>query len=694
MYAGTMGVDFILTFLLVLIWLVAALLVGHTATRRTGRRVRRTARFAVGFVALGLIFTILRVVTFFALASYGWIFVADRKLITVLLLLIPAVTVPFAVIQLRRALHGVSKDADVPPDQRTALAAPSVVVPVQATAWGTLGGFFEAFLSPDGSWALKAVPLFAALAVVAVLLVLRARQRAARLGNPDARLRASGKVWLVRLGTAVAVIAVIMGLSIIGAQSTKLPDAYSMMRGEADFGGGEPFDHTHIAGQHGSSVHTGAPVNVNDLRGPKDGKADRTFTLTAQETQVRLSSGQTVAGWTYNGQVPGPELRVKQGELVEVTLVNKLPSAPVTIHWHGLDVPNGEDGVAGVTQDAVRPGESFTYRFRVEEVGTRWYHSHQAGSEQVVRGLFGPLVIEPADGRAVDQDLAVVLHDWEIGQGILHPAIGGSDTLDRKQIPAGAKVRLRLVNSNNATKTVTLTGTPYRITALDGTDVNAPGELRDNQLVIAAGARYDVEFTQPQTPVRLVDTEAADAGILFSPNGSGDLAAKVDGPEFDPTSYGERIATPFDANSTFDRRFEMLLDEQFGFYNGQFTAKFTVNGKVFPDSPMHLVREGELIRMKFVNRGDEDHPMHVHGHHFLALTKNGKALTGSPMWLDTVNVRPGEIWEIGFRADNPGVWMDHCHQLVHAKQGLVLHLSYENVMTPFQVGGQVGNHPE
>ena len=98
--------------------------------------------------------------------------------------------------------------------------------------------------------------------------------------------------------------------------------------------------------------------------------------------------------------MPGPELRVKEGDLVEVTLVNEDVEQGVTIHWHGVDVPNAEDGVAGVTQDAVLPGERHVYRFRVDQVGTFWYHSHQISAKQVRRGLFGALVIEPA-GRSL-----------------------------------------------------------------------------------------------------------------------------------------------------------------------------------------------------------------------------------------------------------------------------------------------------
>ena len=135
-------------------------------------------------------------------------------------------------------------------------------------------------------------------------------------------------------------------------------------------------------------------TSVADLKGP-EGQPQRHFTLTAEEADVKLPSGRVVHALTFNGSVPGPELRVDEGDLVEVTLENRDVQSGVTIHWHGVDVPNAEDGVAGVTQNAVPPGGSYTYRFRADQVGTFWYHTHQSSSAEVRRGLYGALVIEP-----------------------------------------------------------------------------------------------------------------------------------------------------------------------------------------------------------------------------------------------------------------------------------------------------------
>ena len=142
-----------------------------------------------------------------------------------------------------------------------------------------------------------------------------------------------------------------------------------------EYGGGPPQNHARHPHRR-----------IDTLQGPQEGRPDVRLTLTA---------GELGNAWGFNGRVPGPEIRVRQGDLVEVTLVNKDIDEGVTIHWHGVDVPNAEDGVAGVTQDAVMPGDRYTYRFRVEQLGTFWYHSHQVSSEQVRRGLYGAFVILP-----------------------------------------------------------------------------------------------------------------------------------------------------------------------------------------------------------------------------------------------------------------------------------------------------------
>jgi FtsP/CotA-like multicopper oxidase with cupredoxin domain len=449
--------------------------------------------------------------------------------------------------------------------------------------------------------------------------------------------------------------------------------------------------------------------SVTDLTGPRDQTPDVRYTLTAQQRRIRLGSGALVEAWTFNGQVPGPLLRVRQGDLVQVTLVNQLPREGVTVHWHGVDVPNAEDGVAGVTQDAVGPGQRFVYRFRAQQVGSFWYHSHQASSQAVARGLFGPLVILPKAARgAADHgpaavDLPVMAHAWPTARGE-RVAFGTWDTLQRKAVPAGTPVRLRLVNTSDNTtwsaadktpRTLAFGGVPFTVAAIDGTDVNQPSDLPAARIPMGIGGRYDLTFTMPDHPVRLVDLGNPTAGLLLSPDGRGDAApVPADAPVFDPAHYGTPAPTPFTLASRFDRRFRLVLDDGPAFFDGHFGLLPKINGRVFPDTPMLMVRRGDLVTTTIINRGHLDHPMHLHGHHVLVLARNGAPTSGSPWWADTVEVVPGEVVQVAFRADNPGIWMDHCHNLEHAAQGMVLHLGYDGVTSPYQIGHATANRPE
>ena len=109
---------------------------------------------------------------------------------------------------------------------------------------------------------------------------------------------------------------------------------------------------------------------------------------------------------------------------------------------------------------------------------------------------------------------------------------------------------------------------------------------------------------------------------------------------------------------------------------------------------MYMVSEGDVVVFDIENRSDDAHPMHLHGHHAVVVSRDGVPATGSPWWVDSLEVRPGESFRIAFVADNPGVWMDHCHNLPHAAEGLAAHLMYEGVASSFRVGGDHHNQPE
>jgi len=480
----------------------------------------------------------------------------------------------------------------------------------------------------------------------------------------------------------VALLVVV--LAVVGKAwwDSRIPDTYSVMDyGAHDYGGGPELSAHEGHGAHGT-------ISVADLHGPS-GRPDARFVLSARAADVRLASGRVVHALTFNGRSPGPELRVREGDLVEVVLRNEDVGSGVTIHWHGVDIPNAEDGVAGVTQDAVLPGMRYTYRFRADQVGTFWYHTHQVSSKEVRRGLFGAFVIEPRDKPGNFVDLALAIHTFD---GI--PTINADDGIAQRAVRAGAPVRLRLVNTDSVAQRLALNGAPFRVLAIDGRDLHGPTDIENRALEVPAGGRIDLSFTMPRTPVQLSLDETS-AGMILSADGT-EVPPIQQLPEedFDPLAYGRPAPTPFGLSTHYDRRFHVTITRKLGFFDGRPGRQWAIDGGIYPDVPMFVVAKGDLVEMTITNHSKNVHPMHLHGHHVLVLSRNGEPSTGSPWWVDTLNVHSGDTFVVAFRADNPGIWMDHCHNLPHAAAGLTMHLAYIGLTTPFEIGDVSHNTPE
>ena len=700
------GTEWIILQALAIVWLFAAITATNMkhAVIHEGKleRWRRMTTVSVWTgVALLALWLAIELAIWLAL---GWMFAVDRIVVTLPLLLLPAVcTVGAAAPRIRRIAFG---------DMHT---LPAILVPIQTMAGAVVlaNGLVMLVIPARPTW-LDTAFYLAMLLAFAALMWLYQRWSIAAI-----RIKRQGIA--IRLVKNTAVVAALTFAWLIwlvaGMHMSKLPETMAMVHHDTvDYGGGPPaaghamhrmhamngehsavHKHADHGGLHGALVGA-EEISVADLTGPQDEPADRSFTLEAQQQTIQLASGALVEAWTFNGQFPGPSLVVREGELVEVTLMNKDIEAGVTLHWHGVDVPNAEDGVAGMTQNAVRPGETYTYRFRVEEKGTHWYHSHQVSSVQVQKGLFGAFIILPddeAETTGPGEDWTLFAHEVATEGGTV-TTIDALDALEHRQVAPGTEVRLRLVNSSSETKDYVLHGAPYRVVTIDGHDINAPMEIAGKRLPIGGGGRYDIVFTMPDTAVSLgLYGEKTNAGIVFSSDGSGTFASGDNLRIFDPYSYGSPAPTPWSDSTVYDRQFVMVLDMfYFGFYNGYVGATWAINGEVFPNVPTFMVEEGDIVKTTVVNRTFADHPMHLHGHHIQVLSRNGKPISGSPLILDTLLVRPGETYEYAFVASNPGLWMDHCHNLEHAALGMSMHLAYANVTSPFVIGGEYGNYPE
>lgn len=494
-------------------------------------------------------------------------------------------------------------------------------------------------------------------------------RRSGRLGRTLSRAALINGAWIGALAV----------WSVRETRATAMPGTMNM--GAGDGMGGAMAGMSHTTGD--------TALDVSQLTGPHEGRPDRRFELTAAKTTATTDAGVTIDGWGFNGQLPGPELRMKQGELIEIVVRNKDIADGVTTHWHGLNVPNAEDGVPGITQDAILPGKEHVYRFRAEQVGTYWYHSHQHAAEQVQRGLFGPIVIEPAtDTPAWDHETVTIMHAWDESG----PIDGLHDEVQNKRVALGGRVRARFINTENKSLSVELGPGPVRVVAVDGVDLHEPAELDGVRLEVTGGGRADLLFEMRDTPVALI--VHGRTTIVWSTDGVAANVATGKSDRLDLTAYGTPAPTPFDAGSHFDREIETVLGERFGFYEGSPDYVYTIDGKVFPNTPMLMARRGELVKVRFVHQGMSEHPMHLHGHHMLVLKHNGRSITGGPWWTDTLGVHTGDVVEVAFKADNPGIWMDHCHNLPHAAHGMMMHLAYEDVTTPYRAGPDTINHPE
>ena len=468
------------------------------------------------------------------------------------------------------------------------------------------------------------------------------------------------------------------------------------------------------------------------------------YTLVAEAKTLNLGQGKTVQAMTFNGSAPGPTLTVQQGNVVEVTVKNKL-SVPITVHWHGIDVPGAEDGVPGLTQKPISPGETFVYRFIANDPGTYWYHSHVNSVQEIGAGLFGGIVVKPNHpvNPLPTRDYTVLLHEWSTSsQGQENGMSGmsgmngmnmGNMNMSKPSLRTtgfqvtrmdwealsemtsaydaftvnqttnatslfkanpGDLVRLRLVNAGNMTHLMTLVDTSFKVVSLDGHDLSHPTWIQNQLLPIGAAQRYDVEFRMPASgQVQLVsaDPSATERMELQATIGQSSHSSPMDTamnlqnePWFDFTNYGSPNSdknSAFTLGQHYDKTFAMNL----GVGMNQSGMVYTINGKAFPNTSPFVVQNGDTVKVHIENDTNYIHPMHLHGTSFQVLSRDGVPLKGSPVYLDTVEVLPGESYDIAFKATNPGLWMFHCHDLHHAAAGMDTILQYSGITDPYNV---------
>ncbi|TKJ18244.1 copper oxidase [Blastococcus sp. CCUG 61487] len=443
----------------------------------------------------------------------------------------------------------------------------------------------------------------------------------------------------------------------------------------------------------GLSLLAGCSAKARPAAGPPSAGGLR---LTAAPMRLDLA-GREIPTWGY-GMVPGPEIRLKAGDVMRVRLENALPE-DTTVHWHGLAPPNGMDGVPGVTQDPVTPGDGFTYEFETPIAGSFMYHAHVG--MQLDRGLYGPLVVEPrTEELSYDREYTLMLDDWRDGVDAADHA-GHGATPETEEPPAaeevsfggrayplllvdgrppedprvlevrpGDRVRLRVMNVAADTGfRFAIAGHRLTVTHTDGMPVES---VTVDALRLGMGERYDVLVDAAQSGgawqvgvqaegrrgwgravLRYTGSEATTAPV------AAERPAELDGrlPSYDELLSREPLALPAGEP---DRVYDLVL------------SGTQIGGQSYPDADPLPVAEGERVRLTMRNTSAKWHPMHLHGHHFQVLTPSGRGPVK-----DTVTVPArGGVVTFDFLATNPGDWLFHCHNHHHMEDGMVRLVRY------------------
>ncbi|MFC9298439.1 multicopper oxidase family protein [Streptomyces sp. NPDC057011] len=452
--------------------------------------------------------------------------------------------------------------------------------------------------------------------------------------------------------------------------------------------------------------------------------------LTATAATLDLGAGRSVRSWAYGDQLPGQEVRVTAGGTLALTLANNLPAA-TSMHWHGIALRNDMDGVPGLTQRDIAPGGSFAYRFAVTHPGTYWFHPHTGVQQD--RGLYAPLIVEdPKEPLSYDKEWVVVLDDWidgvdgatpdavlaELRKGTnpqAHAAHGAPGHSASPKAPGAAgriprllvgsdsdilgteagnvaypyylvngrvgedpsvftaspgdRIRLRIINAGGDTAfRLCLGGHELTVTHADGFPVE---HATTNSLLLGMGERYDVLVTAKDGvfPLTALAEGKGQSALAVLRTGAGTAPTPATRPaELDGQPLMADALKPAESAALAprepDRTVQLRLTGSMARYNWAF------NGAPYTPDQRHPVKAGERVRLEFANATPMWHPVHLHGHTFALGGEAGGARK------DTAIMLPGGRLTVDFDADNPGLWMTHCHNVYHSESGMMTVLGY------------------
>lgn len=440
------------------------------------------------------------------------------------------------------------------------------------------------------------------------------------------------------------------------------------------------------------------------------------FELEAKIVRKEIN-GKEIRMFGYNGQIPGPVLKVKQNSNVTIKFRNSL-DLPTTVHWHGILLENKYDGVPNITQPEIAPGQTFSYELRFPHEGIYWYHPHIREDLQQEYGLYGSILVEPANfSTDFDKDEILFFDDLWIEDGDLsflpdkatHALMGrfgnvllvNGKTNYSLTIEKGEILRLYLIDSANTRMfNFSIEGTKFRVVGGDASFYEK--EFLSDSVVLGPGERaiVDVIFTHPgayklmnQIPqktyalgiINVIDSSLMPKNLTLKLNtevsrGMQEVKQYINAsPDF---TFDLSVDLPAmkDHSMRGDDGEDIEWEDTMPAMNAVSTSKNTkwilrdrATGKENMDAT-HQVKKGEIKKIRFYNDPKSTHPMqhplHLHGQRFILIAEDGK-INDNLVWKDVVVVPKGKTVDIIVEFTNPGHWMFHCHIAEHLEAGMM-----------------------
>ncbi|GAB1482262.1 multicopper oxidase family protein [Treponema sp.] len=414
------------------------------------------------------------------------------------------------------------------------------------------------------------------------------------------------------------------------------------------------------------------------------------FRLELTEKQWELRPGLSTTFYAYSGSVPGVPILVSPGERVKIEVINRLKET-TNVHWHGLVLPNDQDGPAL----SIKAGQTFKYEFVAGDSGTYWYHPHSFPVlEQLDRGLYGSFIIRSPEDALYSGDHTYILDDWLLdaqgtrlrGNGLGNSErLGNVETVNGKTGPAievlklrsGELHKLRFINASAAAvHTIHIGGHRFRVTHTDGHALEKPYET--DEITLTPAERLDVELYASGKAGQQFEMASPrrELGIAIPIVYSEGSIAPVASPFLAPKKHG------FVGLETKQPDFTLNLSTAMGGMMGGGmrggSMRWTINGRSYPDTKPLEVRTNRIIKIRI---NDKDmmgammgkawsHSLHIHGTVFQVLSVNGKVPDGE-LWKDTVPIPRGGYVDIAFIMTREGDWMVHCHVIDHEDGGMM-----------------------